>query len=225
MELQQSRKQAIVLGATGLIGSQLLRMLDSIETYEKIRVIARKPPFDVFSEKVEWLVNDFSDHQTFRSLVKGDDLFVTMGSTMAKAGSKEAFRSIDFQLTFQLIKAGAINGASQLLLVSSVGADPNSLFFYNRVKGELEQAVLSLPFWAVHILRPSMLLGERSESRPLEYFGQFISRGMNAVAGRYLGQYQPVEATAVAAAMIHYSRQLKQGHFFHASDEISTFGS
>lgn len=225
MEIKQSNKKAVVVGATGLVGSRLLSLLELSDHYEKIRVIARREPSIPISSKVEWIVNGLSNAEEYTNLVQGDDLFITLGTTMAQAGSKEAFRKIDLDLSFQIAKAGVVNGVNQLLLVTAVGADPDSLFFYNRVKGELEQAVLALPFWAVHIFRPSILLGERNESRPVEHVAQYLSRGLDVLGGRWFGRYKPVEASAVAASMIHFSSQLKPGQFFHPSDEISTFGA
>jgi len=223
MEIRSSEKRAVVVGATGLVGQELVRLLDMVPAYSRVRVIARRQKPAGLSDKIDWIQNRLTDHHEYEPLVRGDDIYIALGTTMAKAGSKEAFRRIDYELSFHVAKAGVMHGAGQLMLVTAVGADKDSLFFYNRVKGELEEAVLSLPYWAVHIFRPSMLLGARNESRTLESIGQRISTGLDRLAGKWLGAYRPVSGKAVAQAMVHAAQQLEGGHSFHPSDEIATF--
>lgn len=223
MEIQKSGKRAVLLGATGLVGSHLLQLLLSHQAYEKVKVIARKPNPGYNSEKLEWLVDSMKDWDTVSSMISGDDLYITIGTTIKNAGSREAFREIDHDLVFYIAKSGAVNGMRQLLLVSSVGADKDSIFFYNRVKGEIEEAVSALPFWAVHIFRPSVLLGEREEIRPLESIAQSLFSGVDKVIGGSMGKYRPVSGGKVAKSMVYFAQLLEGGRHIHASDEIYNF--
>lgn len=223
MDIKQSKKIAVIIGATGLVGRSLLDLLMGHEDYEKVIVIARKANEGILSDKVDWEVNDFTDPGTYRDLIKGDDLFITLGTTMAKAGSKESFVKVDKDLVLQIARFGQMNGINQLSLVTAVGANPDSTFFYNRVKGELERQIINLPFGAIHIFRPSMLLGERLESRPLEAVGQWVFRWVNSIFGSKLGKYQAVHASGVAKAMVYFSGKMDPGIYFHPSHEIATF--
>lgn len=223
MEIIKSEKIAVLIGATGLVGESLLDLLLSHEDYQKVTVIARKTHEGNSSVKLDWVVNDFTDPSTYRDLIKGNDLYITLGTTMAKAGSKESFIKVDKDLVLQIARYGQMNGVTQISLVTAVGADPDSSIFYNRVKGELEREIMELPFGAIHIFQPSMLLGERPESRPLEAVGQWIFRGVNAILGSKLGKYQAVHATAVAKAMVYFAGKMAPGIYFHPSHEIATF--
>ena len=133
--------------------------------------------------------------------MRGDDLYCCLGTTMRKAGSKEAFRKVDYTYSFQIAKIAESNGVNQLLLVSSVGADSNSIFFYNQIKGELEDAVKKMKFWATHIFQPSVLLGKRNENRWGEQIAGRLAKGFDFLTGGLLTKYSPVEAEMVAKAM------------------------
>mgnify|MGYP006313076297 FL=1 len=152
-------KTAIIAGSTGLIGSQLLQLLLESPIYEKIIALTRKDlphhPKLVqvlaeagnISEKFEWL--------------KADDVYCCLGTTMAKAGSKEKFREIDYDYPLELARITHSLGARQYLLVSALGADKDSSLYYNKVKGEVEEAISAVGFETLHIFRPSLLLGPR----------------------------------------------------------------
>lgn len=131
-----------------------------------------------------------------------DDFFLCLGTTIKKAGSQAAFRAVDYELPLALARRAGEAGVRRLFLVSSSGADARSSIFYSRVKGELDEAVSRLPFEAVHIFRPSLLLGERSESRPGERFLQRLSPFLFPLMTGPLRRYRPVEARSVALAMV-----------------------
>lgn len=136
---------------------------------------------------------------------------------MAKAGNKSLFRRVDFDYNLNAANAAIEHGADQLLLVSSVGADANSNFFYSKVKGELEDAVLKLGFWSIHIFRPSVLLGERNENRFGEKIAGKIGKVIDRFTGGFLSKYRPIEAEVVAKAMISAAQGLKEGHHIYPS--------
>ena len=149
------------------------------------------------------------------------DIFSAFGTTIKRAGSQEAFRRVDHDYILQLAEWGLRNGAKQFLLVSSVDSDPKSRNFYLRVKGELEADLNALSYESVHIFRPSVLLGSRSESRPLERISQRALVALQwALAGK-LRKYRGMPAGRLAAAMVLVAAQQKPGRFVYDYDEIS----
>ncbi len=216
MEITKDNKTALVFGATGLIGNHLVNFLLFHPAYEKVVVFLREK-MDLEHPKLSQQVIDFDKPESFRDLVKGDDLFCCLGTTMAKAGSKEAFYKVDFTYAFQAASMGAKNGVNQFLLVSSVGADTDSLFFYSKVKGELEEEVQKLNFWSTHIFRPSVLLGSRNENRWGEEIAGKLGKVIDRFTGGLLTKYRPIEADVVAKAMVSAAQGLKPGVHFYPS--------
>lgn len=210
MEIAKDNKTALVFGATGLIGGHVVQFLLLHPAYEKVVVFVRRPLELEHPKLVQHVVN-FDQPETFRHFVKGDDLFCCLGTTMAKAGSKEAFYKVDFTYAFEAAQMGSINGVGQYLLVSSVGADPKSMFFYSKVKGELEEAVRQMNYWALHIFQPSVLLGERNENRFGEQVAGKIGSIFDRLTGGLLTKYRPIEADVVAKAMVSAAQGLKPG--------------
>lgn len=210
MEIIKDQKTALLLGATGLVGSYCLHLLLEHGAYHKVLTFSRRKLPITHARLVQHVV-DFDRPDTFAHLLKGDDLFCCLGTTMAKAGSRDAFFKVDYTYTYEAARIAAAQGVNQFLLVSSVGADANSMFYYSRVKGELEDAVKQLPYWAVHIFQPSVLLGERNENRWGEQWAAKIGKGIDAITGGLLSKYRPVEAEVVAAAMVSVAQQFRPG--------------
>ena len=179
LNIHTSNKTALIFGNTGLTGSICEELLLKNPAYQKVITFGRRP-VSLKGEKHLHHVIDFKDIERYHDLIRGDDLYLCLGTTMAKAGSKEAFYAVDYEMNYKIANIASENNVRQLLLISAVGADPNSFFFYNRVKGELEDAVQKLTFWAIHIFQPSMILGERNESRPLESIAQKIMKSVDA---------------------------------------------
>lgn len=170
---------------------------------------------------MEQHIIDFGRLEDYAGLLKGHDLYSCLGTTMARAGSRKAFFRVDFTYAYESARLAAANGARQLLLVSSVGANPDSLFFYTRLKGELEAAVKKLPFWAIHIFQPSFLIGDRRESRLGEQLAGRLSLGLDRLTGgELMGKYRPVEAAQVARAMLHAAQRLEGGVHVYPSHHI-----
>jgi uncharacterized protein YbjT (DUF2867 family) len=219
MEISKSEKTALVLGATGLVGTFLVDQLLAHPAYAKVRILVRsRLPRE--HPRLEQQLVDFDHLDRYRKLFKVQDLFLCLGTTLAKAGSKEAFRKIDYGYNFTAAELAAEQGANQVLLVSSVGADAEALFFYAQVKGELEAAIQQLPFWGVRIFQPSFLLGERTEERWGERIATRIARVVDNFTGNLLSRYRPVEAEYVAAAMVAEAQSLHGGVSVITSDEI-----
>jgi uncharacterized protein YbjT (DUF2867 family) len=220
VELQQHSKSAVIFGATGLIGYNCLHRLLDHKAYNKVISIGRKPITISHPKLIHYEV-DMKDSQQYRHLMRGDDLFICLGTTMKKAGSKEAFYEVDHNLMFDIAKTGSLQNMNQLIIVSSVGADKNSFIFYLKVKGELEDDVRRLPFWSVQILRPSLLLGNRDERRIAERVAGRLSKGLQYFSGSILGDIAPVDADDVAKAMIQSAQGLAKGtHIYHVSEII-----
>lgn len=212
-------KVAIIAGATGLIGKQLLQLLLDDPEYHSVTSVVRSPA-DISHPKLKQIVVDFDQLEEYSNQLKGDVVFCCLGTTMKKAKSKEAFRKVDFHYPVELAKVTRAQGAQQFLIVSALGADKNSSIFYNKVKGETEEAVGGVGFQSYHIFRPSLLLGPRSEQRAGEdaakAFYKFFAFLIPA-------KYKAIESIKVAKAMQFYARSEDEGRNIHESKSMQRF--
>ncbi len=214
---------AMIAGSTGLVGSALLELLLGSNAVSRVTALVRRASHGAHP-KLEQLIVDFDALESALSGRKASHVFCCLGTTMAKAGSRTAFRRVDHDYPLELARVMRRAGASSYLLVSAMGADPRSLIFYNRVKGELEDALQKLLFPTLHIARPSLLLGERQEHRRGERLAQAaMGRFSNAMVGP-LAKYRPIEGRTVARALLRLSLQDERGVFFHDSDALSRLG-
>ena len=149
------KKKAIVAGASGLVGSYVVRELLKRDEYEEVKVLVRKP-LNLGDPALKQVMYDYE--QPDPDEVKADHVYCCLGTTMKKAGSKEAFRKVDYEYPLQLAKAASENGAEKFALISAMGANTKSFFFYNRVKGQVEEALREFPFKTTCIFRPSTFL-------------------------------------------------------------------
>lgn len=212
-------RSALLLGATGLVGGHCLKLLLQEQAYEKVFAFVRKPlPFA--HPKLDARVVDFEKPEARAAQIRAHDVFCCLGTTIKQAGSQAAFRKVDFEYPYRLAEFAVQNGAQQFLLVSALGADPASAIFYNRVKGEIEAAITKLPFRSIHILRPSLLLGERPEPRFGEKFGEYVFKTTALLWRGPLRKYRPITAQAVALALLHYAKQERSGVHMHESLHI-----
>ena len=212
-------KTAVVAGATGLIGKELVSQLATSNDYSNVIALVRRAARFEY-HNVTSLVTDFDNPGVALRGYTPDDVFCCLGTTMAKAGSKEKFYQVDYAYPVGLAQATLALGAKQYLLVTALGADKNSSIYYNRVKGEVEDAVKGMRFRSTHILRPSLLLGPREESRK----GEDAAKWLYKVFGFLIPEkYKAIEASTVARAMVEYARQERAGIFVHESKEMQTF--
>jgi uncharacterized protein YbjT (DUF2867 family) len=212
-------RKAVVLGATGLVGGCCLQLLLDDATYNEVRAMVRRP-VTLSHPKLRVIEADYDRISLLGSALKADDVFCCLGTTMKKAGTREAFRKVDYEYPVNAAKAAAAQGSRQFLLVSALGANRSSRVFYNRVKGEAEDAIRMLPFEAMHIFRPSLLLGRRTESRPGEKAGMVL---MTSLAFLFVGKwmkYRAIAAETVAIAMVNAARQGGQGVHIYESNTI-----
>jgi uncharacterized protein YbjT (DUF2867 family) len=189
------------------------------DSYGRVVALVRRPGLPV-SEKLEEYLIDFEKLGDDTRLPSVDDLFCCLGTTIKTAGSKEAFRRVDHDYVVSLARAALASGAKQFLLVSSVGADSRSRVFYSRVKGEVEADISALPFTAVQIFRPSMLLGDRKEFRLGERVAQMVSKPLAFLFVGGLRKYRPIEAKSVARGMVREARREQEGVHVYESEEI-----
>ncbi len=208
----------LLLGATGLVGGECLKLLVTRDDYRRIVVPVRSPLQDTPRDsRVEVHTIDFERIGDFASLFAVDHVISCLGTTIAKAGSRERFRRVDFDYAYETARRAAGEGASHLLLVTAMGADASSRIFYNRVKGDLEEAVRGLPFRSVSIFRPSIILGDRRESRAGESAGKVLA----ALFGFAIpSRYKPVAARDIARAMLAVARESPPGIRIVESDAI-----
>ncbi|TBR22757.1 hypothetical protein EPO15_07290 [bacterium] len=201
---------SVVLGGSGLVGGELLKVIGSATA------LVRRPltaPAGVVVSVV-----DFANLPP--GALSASDLYCCLGTTIAKAGGQAAFRAVDYDLPLALARKASSEGARRLFLVTANGANARSSVFYNRVKGELEEAVSALGFATVHILRPSLLLGARNESRPAEAVAQRLAPFLSPLMVGPLRRYRPIEAAAVARAMVALAAGSETGVRVHENERL-----
>lgn len=212
-------RTVLLLGATGLVGSHLLQGLLADDTCGKVMTLARSPVnVDSASGKLDARIVDFERPAQWRDQVAVDQVICALGTTIKKAGSRRAFRRVDFDYPMCVAQAARNLGCRHFLLVSALGANPNSRIFYNRVKGELEAALLTLEFDSLSIFRPSLLLGQRVEFRFGEVVGQAVGRWLGFAMPK---AYRPVPARSVATAMLRTAARVPTGYRIFTSAEIT----
>lgn len=215
---------AIIIGSSGLIGTEVLKLLLTDTDFEKIRIFVRKP-LGINHPKMEQHMVDFDSIFKYSDLIKGDCLFCCLGSTIQKAGSKEEFKKVDYSYPLAFAKIAKQNGISKFLIISSLGADSTSSNFYLKVKGDIEMALEQLKFKSLIILRPSMLLGDREEFRLGEVIGKIVMKGLAFLFIGKLKKYKAIEAAVVANAMVKLSKSNSSLISTIQSDELMKLGS
>lgn len=210
---------ALLVGSTGLVGNEVLNLIVNDSFFFKIIVLSRKP-LEIKDEKVENIVVDFDNLEQYKSKLKADYVFCCLGTTIKQAGSEAAFKKVDYFYPLQIAKICKENGAKVFSVITALGSNPNSMIFYNKVKGELELALEKINFEALHIIQPSLLLGDRKETRIGEGIAQKLSPIMNAVLIGGLKKYKAIAGTQVAKAMLYYSKQNVQGNFIHSNETL-----
>ncbi|MEC7119630.1 MAG: oxidoreductase [Pseudomonadota bacterium] len=199
-----SKRCAIVIGSTGLVGRALLEQLVACQQYQQIYSVSRRPLATAYASVTEIVVPDFAElSQALGALeLRGADAFSTLGTTQKQAGSKERFRAIDYGYNLSFAEECQTQGVKHYLLLSATGAKPNSRIFYNRVKGELERSVALLGFEQISLFQPSLLMGEHQDSRLGEGLAQRAFKIVKPIVPENW-DYRPIEAARVAAAMLH----------------------
>jgi len=216
---RKMNKRAIIIGASGLIGKELLTLLLNHEEFESIKVYVRKP-LNIQHQKLTEIITDFSKMQELSNSIDGDVIFCCLGSTKSKTPDLNDYRKIDHDYPLFFAKEGLKNGMSQFHLVSALGANAKSSNFYTKMKGETEDELKHLSIPSIYIYQPSFLSGNRTEKRPLEKVVLFIMKLIDPLLIGNLKKYQSINAITVAKAMINESIKNKKGIFVHKSDQI-----
>jgi len=214
-----NNRKALVVGSTGLIGKELIQIIQEHTYYKKIYVpVRREVGFE--NDMIEELVIDFDKLDELLENIYVHDVYCCLGTTMKKAGCREAFYTVDYNYPVKIAKLMHKNGAESFLNVSALGANKNSMIFYNRVKGEVEEALIEIGFKSLAIFRPSLLLGDRSEKRIGEDIAKKTYKVLDKIFIGPLKKYSGIEGRIVARAMFEVAKRKIEGVTILESDEI-----
>lgn len=209
----------MIVGATGLIGGQLLELLLADDRYSKVTALSRKP-LSINHFKLDNVVVDFNRLSEYFDRLSADDVFCCLGTTMKQAGSPEAFRKVDFEYPLEIAKIAKGLGAKQFLIITALGASKKSSFYYNKVKGEVEEAIGNQGFESYHIFRPSFLQGKRIESRA----GEEATKVFFSIFGFLVPKkFKAIDSNKVARAMLMKAKEESRGVFVYESDTLLGF--
>jgi uncharacterized protein YbjT (DUF2867 family) len=213
------KKTALVIGATGLIGRNLVFDLLKNDNYDSVVVFTRRD-LVIKHSKLNQIICDFDNLEKHFTTQIIDDVFCCLGSTKSKTPDQKEYRKIDYDYPLEIGKLALKNGAKNYFLVSSMGANKNSQIFYSKLKGEIELAISELKFEGFKIFRPSLLLGYRTELRPLEMFSQMLMRGLNPLFIGPLKKYKAIQGSVVAKAMNNLANKNRVGNEIISNEMI-----
>ncbi|HSN47439.1 MAG TPA: NAD(P)H-binding protein [Flavobacterium sp.] len=216
-------KTALIIGSTGLVGSHLLNLLLDSNDYIKVITFVKRDAGIKHPKLIQQII-DFDKPETYEELVVGDDFFCTIGTTIKKAGNKDAFRKVDFEYPKQFATFALQNKVKQFLIISSLGADANSGNFYLKTKGEIQDFLKNCNFESVSILQPSLLLGNRTEFRLGEKIGAFFMKTLSFLFLGNLKKYKAIEGKTVAKALLTIAQANNSGFKIYESDVIQEIG-
>jgi len=198
-----------MIGATGMIGTTLLNLFKDDSYHGKITILTRRKIEDIpESGRITQHIVSFDDLGQYSEIIKGETLISTLGTTAKKAGSADKFIQVDHRYPEHTATIALENGAKNIILLSSIGADANSSSLYLATKGRLEDRVMAAGFKSVNILRPSLLMGNRNELRPVEEVGKHLSRYVSCLIPE---RYRPIHARPLAAKILEISKNPVHG--------------
>jgi uncharacterized protein YbjT (DUF2867 family) len=212
-------RKAVLAGATGLIGSELLNLLLTGPDYDEVLVIARKSTGIIHTKLTEFII-DFDNIDEYADKVAGHAIFCCLGTTLNKTPDKSIYRKIDHDYPVKLAQLGAQNGVEQYHLVSSLGANSKSSSYYIRFKGEMEEDVKRSGIKSIYIYQPSFITGDRKEFRLMEKIMVGLRVVINPLLIGRLEKYRSIAAKTIARAMVNQSIKNSNGIFIYPSDKI-----
>jgi uncharacterized protein YbjT (DUF2867 family) len=215
--MKNAKRTALIAGASGLIGGHCLTLLLENENYSNVISIGRRA-LDITHSKLEQHVVDFNKLENYEDLFKVNDVFCCLGTTIKTAGSKEKFRLVDSVFPIKMAQLAQSNDVEVYSIVTAMGANAKSSIFYNQVKGEVENELETLDIPAVHILQPSLLLGDRNENRTGEAIAQAIFKVINPIFVGKLKQFKGIPGKRVAEKMVALANNGSKGYQKHPSD-------
>jgi uncharacterized protein YbjT (DUF2867 family) len=216
-----NNRTAIVLGATGLTGSLLVKRLIDDDRYATIKLFSRNSS-SAESSKIEEFKGDLLKIERFKNDFRGDVVFCCIGTTKAKTKDKEKYKAIDYGIPLSAAKLAKENNINTIIIISALGANAKSSIFYNRTKGEMERDVLAQEIAHTHILQPSLITGNRNEQRRMEKIGASIFKVLGFLLIGPLKKYRAIEADSIAEAMINIDQRKPSEQIFE-SDKILSF--
>lgn len=212
------KRKALVLGASGLVGQELTDLLLQSDSYDSVTILVRKP-LSFEHEKLKQKQVDFSLLETYKEYFAVDDVFNCLGTTIKKAKTKENFKKVDYEYTLRAACMAEEQGVQNFLVISSIGANAKSIFFYSQVKGRMEDEIKKLAIEGIHIFRPSLLVGEREEFRFGERMGEKLFGVMPFLFKGSLSKYKPISVEQVAKAMYTIAlRDVAGVHTYESSE-------
>jgi len=217
-------KTALIAGATGLVGGHLLDLLMDDDHYSTVKILTRRSLGGSEGKLKEIIIEDFGKLDQNTEALQADDYFCCLGTTMKKAGSKEAFKKVDFEYPVNLAAIARENNAKSFHLISAMGADAGSLIFYNKVKGETEDAIQAMKLESAYIYRPSFIAGERAEKRAAEKAALWFADKFDFIFSGPLKKYAAVHAKTIANAMLKNAKSGRDKFRIIQSDEIEVIG-
>ena len=213
-------KTALIIGATGLVGRGLTEKIIATDDYKQIKILSRAAT-GYNDKRITEIIVDFDQLESVADQLAADDVFCCIGTTMKKAGSKEKFIRIDYDYPIEIAKLAQATGAlKKYLVVTAIGAKPESTIFYNQVKGQLEQDLKALALDSLHIFKPSLLLGKRKEFRFWEYVGTVMSAFLSFFLIGSEKKLWAIEGSQVAAAMYKVAQRDLVGTFYYKPANI-----
>lgn len=212
-------KTALIIGATGLVGGHCLNELLASPAYDKVVALTRRA-LTISNPKLVNVVTNFDDQDALLRHVPCDDVYCAIGTTIAKAGSQEAFKNVDLIIPAMIARLAHVKGARKFILVSSLGANAGSMVFYNKIKGQLENTLKQQGYQSLIIFRPSILMGERSEKRSGEAIAQAVARKLPFLFSGPFKKYQGTPADLLAKKMVAAAQQNTTGVRIIENDEI-----
>lgn len=218
------KKTAIVIGATGSVGTALIRLLIEDPRYVAIIALIRTE-IPLSHPKLKQVQINFDSIRDYAHEIKGDTVFCCLGTTAAQTPDKKEYKKIDFKYPLDLAWIAHENGAKSYHLVSAIGADAKSKVFYTKTKGQLELELQKVPYENIHIYRPSILDAKRKQYRLAEDLLNKVMHIVNPLLIGPLRKYRSIKVECVAKAMLRYSLEQKQGVYIHQSDEIQAMCS
>ncbi|MFI5172068.1 MAG: hypothetical protein ACHQFW_06730 [Chitinophagales bacterium] len=212
-------RKALIFGATGLTGSELLKLLGQVNYYDEITCFVRKE-ISTAGGKAKIIVTDFNDLAAHGIKFKDADIYCCLGTTIKKVNyNKEAFKNVDLYLPLKIAQIASDFGANQFLVISALGANADSRIFYNRVKGELQEKLTEMNI-PIHIFQPSILVGERIKPRTGEKISAIVTKGFSFILAGPLKKYRAIKARDVVSAMFKTACLNKPGYHIYPSDII-----
>jgi uncharacterized protein YbjT (DUF2867 family) len=208
--MERNKKKAIVLGASGLIGNQLVSLLLNDHSFSQVTLFVRKE-LSFLDVKLKQITLDFTDLESYQSQFAGSVLFLCLGTTRKKTPNIEHYRAIDYGITLRAAKLAKSEDIEEVHLISSIGASSDSSIFYNKLKGQIEEDLIKIGFETTYIYQPSILIGTRNEFRRTELFFQKLMPLFDLFMIGKLKKYHSVSKEKLAQAILNHHLNAKKG--------------